>query len=206
MTLSTVIRAVWSVLLAHYTGIDDIVFSAIILGRQVPVPGIETIVGPTIAMVPIRASLQEQDTVQNVLQSLQRQSLDTVSFEQFGLHQIRRPSEETERACRFESVIAIQPAEEDQDPSLAKECGLFEHRIADRTFGVFNRNALLLRCGLQRDGVTFHLHFDDSLVDHRPAGRILCQFENLVVQMRHPSPETRLVDLELVSPSDLQEI
>lgn len=48
ITASTVLRSAWAILLAKYTDSRDVVFGAVVSGRQAAVPGIDRIVGPTI--------------------------------------------------------------------------------------------------------------------------------------------------------------
>lgn len=206
VTFSIMIRAAWSILLAHWTGTDDVVFSAVVIGRQVPIRDVDLIAAPTIATVPIRVRVGEQGTIQNLLQTLQRQALEMIPFEQAGLQRIRSLNEETRRACSFQTMIVIQPATGDRDFSLAEQSGLFEHRVADRASGVFYSDALILHCTFQKDRVVFNMKFDEMLVDPVQADRMLCQLENILVQMCDMPPSTRLVDLQLASPSDVQEI
>ncbi|KAL9585483.1 MAG: hypothetical protein Q9203_004226 [Teloschistes exilis] len=49
VTASTIIRAAWSILAAHLTASDDVIFGALVTGRQAPIRGIETMIAPLIA-------------------------------------------------------------------------------------------------------------------------------------------------------------
>ncbi|KAL8784906.1 MAG: hypothetical protein Q9195_008843 [Heterodermia aff. obscurata] len=203
-TPTSIIRVAWALLLAHYVGNDDVIFGVIVLGRQVPLKDIETVVAPTIANVPIRVCLRHQDTVSELLDSVRHQAAEMIPFEQIGLHRIRRLSKEIERATNFETVVVIQP--EDKHLGSALPHSLFQHRIADKAFGDFNNNALMLRCVLQKDGVELHLQYDDALIKTEQANRILSQLEHVISQLCNSSPTTVISDIDLISPSDLAEI
>ena len=56
------IRAAWSILLVHCTGIDNIVFGAVLIGPQVSVYDFDLIAAPTVATVPIRRRAKVQKT------------------------------------------------------------------------------------------------------------------------------------------------
>jgi non-ribosomal peptide synthetase component F len=57
------VRAAWAVLQGRYTSAAEVVFGAVVTGRQAPVWGVEQMVGPTIATVPVRVVLDEGATV-----------------------------------------------------------------------------------------------------------------------------------------------
>lgn len=42
-----VIRAAWSILTARYTDTEDVVFGAMVTGRQAPIPGIDRMIAPS---------------------------------------------------------------------------------------------------------------------------------------------------------------
>ncbi|MEV5810589.1 condensation domain-containing protein, partial [Streptomyces parvulus] len=75
VTLNTVLQAAWGLVLSRRTGHDDIVFGAVVAGRDPRLPGVENMVGLLINMVPVRVSL---DPAQSLLTTL-RQVQDTQS-------------------------------------------------------------------------------------------------------------------------------
>ena len=48
-------QAAWALLLAHYTELSDVVFGAAFSGRPDQLDGIETLIGPCVTNVPVRA-------------------------------------------------------------------------------------------------------------------------------------------------------
>ncbi|KAM0274335.1 hypothetical protein ACHAQH_007930, partial [Verticillium albo-atrum] len=70
VTMATIIRAAWAQTAYHNTGSSDVVFGATVSGRNAPVAGIEYIIGPTIATVPVRINIPRTETQSTVLQHL----------------------------------------------------------------------------------------------------------------------------------------
>ncbi|MEP7122425.1 MAG: condensation domain-containing protein, partial [Byssovorax sp.] len=54
LTLSTLVQGAWALLLARYSGEDDVLFGATVSGRGAPVPGIDRMVGLFINTLPVR--------------------------------------------------------------------------------------------------------------------------------------------------------
>jgi hypothetical protein len=66
--------------------VDDVLFCAVVSGRNMPVSGIELMVAPTFATVPIRITLSNSLSVVDYLHDVQSQAIDMTPFEQVGLH------------------------------------------------------------------------------------------------------------------------
>jgi len=51
VTIPTIIRAAWSIIVAAYSGSNDVVFGETLAGRDIPVKSIEDIIGPIFTTV-----------------------------------------------------------------------------------------------------------------------------------------------------------
>ena len=210
-TWTTFLRVAWSLVLARYSRSSDVVFGITVLGRQVPVPGVCDMIGPTIATMPFRVHWSEADTVQGLLQKVHQDGIEMIPFEQVGLQRIRRLGLGPEEACSFQTMLIVQPPNEQ-----GQNCtGLFDNFIGDDSFGVFSSTVLMLRCSLTSHGnnnsddisdIRFHLDFDPSVVDEQQARRILCQMDHTLLELSSASSSTRICDLQLLSSSDLEQI
>ncbi|KAH6708906.1 hypothetical protein BKA61DRAFT_696822 [Leptodontidium sp. MPI-SDFR-AT-0119] len=207
-TWTTILRAAWSLVLARYSRSSDVVFGITALGRQVPVPGVGHMIGPTIATMPVRVRWSETDTIEELLQTVHQDGIDMMPFEQVGLQKIRRLGPGPEEACRFQTMLIVQPPKEQRQ----KGVGLFDNLMRDDSFGVFSSTALMLRCSLTSNGnnnnddIPFNLDFDPSVVDEQQARRILCQMDNTLLELSSAAPSTRICDLQLLSNSDREQI
>jgi amino acid adenylation domain-containing protein len=70
-TASTIVRAAWSILTSRYCCSEDVLFGSVVSGRQAPVPGIERLIAPTIATVPVRVKIQKDQNLATLLQDIQ---------------------------------------------------------------------------------------------------------------------------------------
>jgi amino acid adenylation domain-containing protein len=90
ITLSTFVKAAWAVVLSRRTGQTDLVFGQTVNGRNLPLVGIDQILGPCINFVPFRVRLQANCTVREWLKYAQSQYLLTTDYEDVPLQQITR--------------------------------------------------------------------------------------------------------------------
>lgn len=88
------------------------VFGTTLSGRTAPVPGIDRLAGPTIAMVPIRVRLNYDRKIPEYLQEIQDQSTDMIPFEHIGLQNIGRLTPAAQATCSFQNLLVIHPKAE----------------------------------------------------------------------------------------------
>nr|POF18067.1 nonribosomal peptide synthetase dtxs1 [Quercus suber] len=68
ITTATVLRAAWAIVLgAHEDNAEDVTFGSTVVGRQVPLDGIENIVGPVVSTVPVRVKPKREQSVAHFL-------------------------------------------------------------------------------------------------------------------------------------------
>jgi non-ribosomal peptide synthetase component F len=106
-TMPTLISAAWAMLIASYTGSSEAVFGTVAGARQAAIRDIERIADPTIAIVPVRVSLDKHKTVQDLLVDVQEGALQTVPYEHTGLQVISKISREANIACVFQTLLVI---------------------------------------------------------------------------------------------------
>jgi amino acid adenylation domain-containing protein len=91
ITVSTLLRAAWAIVLARQSESDEAVFGVTLSGRNAPVEGIEKLIGPMITTVPIRFQLRKSGTtIGGFLRDVQSQAAGMIPFEQMGLQSIKR--------------------------------------------------------------------------------------------------------------------
>lgn len=207
ITASTMVRTAWAILAARYTGATEAVFGTTVSGRQVSVPGIEKIIGPTINTVPVRIVIDGQriQTLGDLLHQVQSQAVHSTAAEQLGLQQIRRISDDAARACDFQTLLVIQPPDQDMDD----KDGLFDACTLDSsdTVDAFNTYGMQILCFLAIDGATFKFSFDSHLIQSAHLQRTGQQLEHLLRQMCVPEKLAQSVgQIETVSEQDLADI
>ncbi|KAM0741888.1 hypothetical protein ACQRIT_002065 [Beauveria bassiana] len=203
---SATVWMAWAMLTARYTDSEEVLFGARITGRQAAMEDIDRIAGPTTSTVPIWASIDWQSTIGEVRQQMQRQTADLVPFAQLGLKKIRQLSAEADKASRFQSLIVFQLAQDVERYSSVVFAPEFEDM---GTAGSFPRDnyAVVITCRTLGQKVRCNMEFDSSIVHEKEAQRILGQFCHILQLVCSPSNNiTRLSDLDIASPRDLQDI
>ncbi|PYI01631.1 nonribosomal peptide synthase [Aspergillus sclerotiicarbonarius CBS 121057] len=88
ITMATVVKAAWSLILARRTGMCDVLFGQVVHGRNTSFPGIERVVGPCTNITPVRASIAPQWTGLDLLQALQDQHRESMAWETVDLDDV----------------------------------------------------------------------------------------------------------------------
>jgi thioesterase domain-containing protein/acyl carrier protein len=90
---SVLVQAAWSVLLARYADVDEVVFGVTVSGRPSQVPDVDTIVGPFVNNVPVRVPIALEDTLPELFARLQSAQVAAHPFEHCSSQQIARAAE-----------------------------------------------------------------------------------------------------------------
>ena len=93
VTLPQLLRAVWGLILAKYTGTRDVVFGEVVTGRPPEIEGVETMVGLFIDTVPVRVRLEEGDTFTDLLARVRHEALASAEHSFFPLNEVQALSE-----------------------------------------------------------------------------------------------------------------
>ncbi|KAM0193804.1 hypothetical protein ACHAPI_007459 [Fusarium lateritium] len=207
VTLATTIRAAWALAVYHNTGSSDVVFGATLSGRGAPVPGIEDIIGPTIATVPVRVAIPQRGsglTVSDFLFDVQAQSTSMIPYEQFGLQNISKLGVEAQKACDFKTLLVIQPHEDDEleaQASFNAQLGVWREAVAQS--GEFSTYPLTIVCRVSASG-GMHLgcYLDPLILPQWRAERVLDQFGFLIRQLSSMDLNKEIAEVERLTPSD----
>ncbi|KAF7159192.1 hypothetical protein CNMCM6106_006325 [Aspergillus hiratsukae] len=177
-TMATLIRGAWALVASQYTGSDDIVFGETLTGRDIPLPGVESIVGPLIATVPIRVRIHRASTVESYLKAVQQSVLVRTPYQHMGMQNIRKVSSDAQHACETGTGLVIQPEPEYDGSELGVERGDVVLEALH-----FNPYPLMLACGIRKGGFRVCASFDSSLIGIRQMERMLAQLETACLQL-----------------------
>jgi amino acid adenylation domain-containing protein/non-ribosomal peptide synthase protein (TIGR01720 family) len=108
LTMSTVVQGAWGLLLAHYSGLRDVVFGTVVSGRPPELAGVETMVGLFINTMPVRVEVRAETTVVEWLRELQERQAEARRYEYSPLVQVQAWSEVPRGVPLFESLLAFQ--------------------------------------------------------------------------------------------------
>jgi amino acid adenylation domain-containing protein len=197
-TTPTVIRAAWSVIIGTYSAVKDVVFGSTMSGRNAPVKGITTIIGPTITTIPVRIRLDFTRTITQFLQEVEDQAVDLVPFEHFGIQNIKRVSKDAQAACSFQNLLVIQPdtgALPDTVQNVFKDLSI-------ETTSSFNTYTLVVDCALEGDNVNVVTSFDEALISQKQIDLLLCHFKRVLQQLSDETPDLTIGSLDLFGIED----
>ena len=197
LTLSTLIQAAWSILLARYSGNDEVLFGVTMSGRSGSLRGVESMVGLFINTLPLRTRIPLDTTVIDWLHTLQLQQQELQKYEYCSLLDIHRWSEIPAGEPLFQSLLVfenlpIAARHEHGDGSLVIR--------GDRTYGSATGYPLTL---IAAPGATLNLQlvYDPALFDTEVAGRMLLHLQTLLQGMV-ASPDERVIDVPMLTTAE----
>lgn len=106
ITMATVFKAAWALILARSTRQQDIVFGQVVNGRGVLLDGVEKVLGACVNIVPVRVIIQPQGSALALLRQVQDQHIRTLPFETANLEEIVRQS----TPWAHKNVLAVSPS------------------------------------------------------------------------------------------------
>ncbi|OBR08016.1 Non-ribosomal peptide synthetase [Colletotrichum higginsianum IMI 349063] len=200
VTVPTLVQAAWALVLALYGGTTSVTFGAVLSGRDTPMPGIEQLVGPTMATVPRHFRVRRDQSIADFLSHAHRTGLASTAHQHLGLDGILRLGPGPRAACDFRSVVVVQPAEYSDSLSGAQaRIGIRnvddeEHNpAADDAFHPYPLN---VEFSLLRDGrVAVEVRFDpDCVEEHRVDSMVRC-FDSLCRGIGQSAPDDTLASI-----------
>lgn len=201
VTLGTLVRAAWAIVACHRSNDNDVVFGATVSGRNAPVPGIETMIAPTIAAVPVRVRIEPQDAVSTFLQAIQDQSTEMIPFEQTGLQGIAKLNSNTYEACQFQTLLIVQPP--DQDSLTESEFGEWELHSDE---GAFSTYAITLNAYLAPGGINIVATFDSRVLSRWEMQKIINQFSFTIQNLSRSGGSETIESMMHLTPEDQEDI
>lgn len=110
VTLNHVFQAVWTVLLERCCNLEDVLFGSVVSGRNVPVKGIEKMVGLFINTVPVRIRAEGNLSFCRLLEKMRENQERSSQYEYISLAQIQGQSEIKQNLIRTLYIFENYPA------------------------------------------------------------------------------------------------
>jgi len=202
VTIPTIIRAAWAMIVATYSGSNDVVFGETLAGRDIPVTGITDIIGPIFTTVPTRIQVDRDSTISQFLRGVHQMATEIIPYQHAGLQRIKRLDSDTDQACDFGNLLVIQTAEEETQDEFWQ---LAVDGVADNFFTY----PLVLECKASLDStkVDINAHFDANVIGNWQVQRLLFQLDAVLKQLstaQSAGIKKTLADVEIFSPQDLK--
>ena len=193
VTVSSIIRAAWALLIARCSNADDVVFGAVCAGRNAPIAGIDSMTGPTITTVPVRVRIDHRQDIGDFLTMIHEGAFELTPFEQAGLHNIQRLDEGCKHACSFQNLLVVQM----EVSSDWKHLGLEE--LPQPAQG-FLGCAMVAECHIIGDAISARIYYDSKVISQCRIQWIANQFRHVIMQLNSLTGVVGEVDI--CSPED----
>ncbi|MBF0120231.1 MAG: amino acid adenylation domain-containing protein [Desulfobacterales bacterium] len=108
ITLNTITQGAWGVLLSKYSGEKDIVFGVTVSGRNVPISGIEQMIGLFINTLPLRIDLESKKKLINLFLEIQNEMQESNQYAYCPLTEIQSQSDIPKQTALFDSILVFE--------------------------------------------------------------------------------------------------
>ena len=108
LTLNTVIQGAWALLLSRYSQEADVCCGVTVSGRDVPLPGIERMMGLFINTVPLRVEVDAEEAATDYLRRVQAQHQHDNRHAHVPLFEIQAASEVPNGTALFDSLLIFE--------------------------------------------------------------------------------------------------
>ena len=201
LTLPMLIRAAWAVVVSTHTGSGDVCYGETLTGRNINLPGIAEITGPTLTTVPTRILVDNALTISQYLKNVQRSTVEMIPHQHSGLQHIRKLSTEAAAACEFQNLLVIQLDDDQLNDTIWTSEG--NPRSEE-----FFTHPLVMECKISGSKILTTVNHDELVIGNWLTQKLVDQFHFVLSQLLLASTdETRkLGDLELFSPQDREQV
>lgn len=191
ITQAMMYKAAWGIVIGRTLGVTDVVFDTVLAGRNVPVSGIEALVGPTATQIFVRVYIEADQKVQDLLQCLREAQIKSMPFEHLGQHALMKMVPEVEPVISNAIKLNILPFMDIE--KLGDGIGLkMKHSFV--TFEV----PFYISCEPSEDSLNLSVMADKSIISDQLVDSLMRRFEHVLLQIiaAHSDPEKRIADID----------
>ena len=197
LTLNTLVQGAWALLLNHYSGEDQVTYGSVLSGRPAALSGVETMVGLFINTLPVRVTVEPDQTLINWLQLRQQQLLNLRQYETTALTDIQRWSDLPQGSPLFESIVVF----ENYPAATAADIGFDTSDV--RYLEQSNYPLALLV--VPGESIELLLLFDTGRFEESTILRLHAHLELLLTAfVKHP--HSKLAELPRLTPAEQQQL
>ena len=168
LTLNTLVRGAWALLLGLHSGLSDVVYGVTVAGRVSEIEGVGDMVGLFINTLPLRVKFSSEQNTIVWLRDLQRAQVAMEPYSYSSLAEIRSASELRGSRPLFESLLVFENYPVDDALSRDSADLLF-----DRVEVFEQSNVPLVLAAIPDDGLALRLRYDPDRFDRASAGYIV---------------------------------
>ncbi|HEY0475247.1 MAG TPA: condensation domain-containing protein, partial [Kribbella sp.] len=195
LTINTIVQGAWALLLARYSGQDDVCFGATVSGRPADLPGADEITGIFINTLPVRVAVD--DTLDTIpwLQQLQTAQAEARRYDYVSLTQLQAFSDLPAGSNLFDSVVVFENYPINDEAAAEHGLQLHESQAIETT------NYPLTLVALPADQLAIALGHDPALFHNASIERMAAHLRKLLEEIA-TSPDHRLGDLDILTDAE----
>ncbi|KAH8809024.1 hypothetical protein F5884DRAFT_733793 [Xylogone sp. PMI_703] len=168
----SLLQSAYAVILSSYLGSADICFGTVFSGRTLPIEGIEDIVGPCLATLPVRIDLSTCSTVQELLQTLNSINRKHLEHSTLPLRTIKSSAGVDPRHMLFDTLFVWQQTL--HEPTHSREHVSLVHAVDNLEFN------LTLEVTPGSKYISLKANYRESVFPESQIGLLLSQLEQAV--------------------------
>jgi amino acid adenylation domain-containing protein len=130
--LSAIIHAAWALVLSSHIASKSVTMATAVSGRELPVPGIEALNGPTLAVVPFAIAIDPELSLQQLVQSVNASLWKVIKHSQFGVRNALAAAER-QGTTLFDTMVNILVSDKAKDDITTEVFQLYGRRPVWRT-------------------------------------------------------------------------
>jgi len=204
LTLNTLVQAAWGLLLSTYTGSNDVVFGATVSGRPPSMPGIEEVLGLFINTLPVRISVNGHDTIEEMLDRIQRDGVRQREYDFIPLSTIQRDCDIPPGVSLFQTLAIVENIPTPQSMGSSGTSSSKEYAFLSVDYESQTHYPLVLTV-VPGASLKIQLFYDGELYGETRIAQLARHFLGLMVKMCAGSI-TRVSELCILSDREKEKI
>lgn len=192
LTMSTLVQGAWVILLARYSGKNDVIYGCTFSGRPIDLENSESMVGEMVNTLPVNVKVNMDEYLLPWLQQLQNQLVDIREYEYYSLVDVQKCSKLPGNIPLFESFVVF---ENQKTGKFLQEWGSLN--ISEHT-GYYKTNYPLTIVGYPGSKLTIGINYDFHRFDTVTIISILEHLKTLLEGMV-ANPQVSLQELSLLT-------
>jgi amino acid adenylation domain-containing protein/non-ribosomal peptide synthase protein (TIGR01720 family) len=202
VTLNNILQAVWCVILQRYTGAADIVFGNVISGRNIPLEGIDRIMGLFINTIPMRIMPQDRHTFDQIAKEIKENLLDIQQYGYLSLGEIQGYTAAQGQALQHLYVYENYPIDQKiRSSDLAEKIGFkIVNRSSDEHTN-YHLDMMIIPREKLRICFQYNANVYSSSFVSRLAGHVLRVIDQVVL-----NPSLALPEIEIITAEEKQQL
>ncbi|KAI8825575.1 uncharacterized protein EV422DRAFT_563406 [Fimicolochytrium jonesii] len=186
VTISSLFKAAWALVLRHYLRTDDVVFGVTHSGRDMSSVDTGRMVGPLLNTVPQRVTLHDDMSVSDILYRLHNSRSAFSEFGHLGMIEIKQAAGLSAKQALFHTLLIVQ-----NFSGVTPEKERAIRLTNEKSGGTFNEFAMSMAIQLHTT-VNIETSYDGRLYNEADASAILETFEQFLVAMISSAPTVLL--------------